>query len=111
MSAMELSFEILGETITPQRVRKMIAKASLVKWGKHPLKWRYSEITHEDAIYKKGALIPADLWHLLKRIYVDHDWSAEATIEAISEEAKKVIRAKGSQIWVYGYYRTFPPRL
>jgi hypothetical protein len=35
MEAGELFFDILGERITPERVRQVIEKASQVKWGKH----------------------------------------------------------------------------
>jgi len=67
------SFNILGYRITPQVVREIIQKASVVRWGTHLLRWRYFDVIHEGVVYHQGALIPTDLWHLLKRVYVDQD--------------------------------------
>jgi len=47
----------------------------------------------------------------LKRIYIDRDWNDDTTIEKLNEDAKKVILDSSSEIWVYGYYRTSPPRI
>jgi len=74
MDGEEVSFEILGETITPARVREVIKKASQVKWGKHLVKWRFDDIVHQGQIYKKGQMLRPDFWHLLKRIHIDREW-------------------------------------
>ena len=107
----EKSFIILGHRITPEVVREVIQKASAVQWGTHLLRWRYFDVTHEGITYHRGALIPTGLWHLLKRIYVDQDWPAETTLEKLNEDARLTIQHPDTQIYVYGYYRTDPPRL
>ena len=56
-------------------------------------------------------MLQPDLWHLLKRIYVDQHWDKSTTIEIIDKTARQVILAKDTEIWVYGYYRIVPTRL
>lgn len=102
---------VLGVSITPDTVREVIQKARTVRWGTHLLRWRYFAVTHEDVLYHHNALLPTDLWHLLKRIYVDRDWSPETTIARLNDEARAVIEHPATEIYVYGYYRTDPPRL
>lgn len=107
----DFAYEVLGQKITPDRVRRVIQKASAIRWGSHLVRWRYDDVTHQGINYKRGSLIPADTWHLLKRIYIDHDWPMNTTIEQINKDAKEVIEDKETEIWVYGYYRTMPHRL
>jgi len=102
---------VLGHRITPEIVREVRQKASVVRWGTHLVRWRYFDVTHEGTTYHRGSLIPTGLWHLLKRIYVDRDWSAGTTLEKISEDARSTIEHPTVQVYVYEYYRTDPPRL
>ena len=102
---------LLGHVITPETVRDIIQRASAVKWGTHLLRWRYFNVNYEGRTYHHNALIPTSLWHLLKRIYVDQDWP-EGTSEAqLREDSRATIQAPSTEIFVYGYYRTDPPRL
>ncbi|MBM4460894.1 MAG: hypothetical protein FJ011_24560 [Chloroflexi bacterium] len=103
--------ELLGRLITPEVVREVIQKASAIHWGVHLLRWRYFDVTHAGRVYHRGALIPTALWHLLKRIYVDQDWSADTTLDRLNADARATVQADDTEIWVYGYYRTAPPRL
>ena len=107
----EKSFTILGYVITPEVVSEVIAKASAVNWGTHLLRWRYFDVTHEGVTYHQDALISTALWHLLKRVYVDQDWPSGTTLEQLDEDARATIQNPDSEIYVYGYYRTDPPRL
>ena len=107
----EKGFVILGHHITPEVVREVIQKASAVRWGTHLLRWRYFDVAYEGTTYHQGTLISADLWHLLKRIYVDQDWPAQMTLEQLDENARSTLQDPETQIYVYGYYRTDPPRL
>lgn len=104
-------FIILGHHVTPEVVREVIQKASALRWGTHLLRWRYFDVTYEGTTYHQGALIPTDLWHLLKRIYVDQDWPVGTTLEKLNEDARSTLQHPDTQIYVYGYYRTDPPRL
>jgi len=105
------SIKILDQEITVERVQEVIKQASKMNWGTHLVRWRYDDLEHQGVKYKKGSLIPTDKWHLLKRIYIDRDWPDDTTIEKLSDDAKKVILDNSSEIWIYGYYRTSPPRL
>lgn len=106
-----ITIKILDQEITVERAREVIRKASKINWGTHLLRWRYDDVEHQSIKYKKGSLIPTAKWHLLKRIYIDRDWPDDTTIEKLTEDAKKVILDNSSEIWVYGYYRTSPPRI
>ena len=105
------SIKILNQDITVDKIRDVIGKASKVNWGTHLVRWRYDDVEHQSIKYKKGSLIPTDKWHLLKRIYIDRDWPDDTTIEKLSEDAKRVVLDNSSEIWIYGYYRTSPPRI
>lgn len=105
------SIKILNQEITSDKILEVIGKTSKVNWGTHLVRWRYDDLEHQGINYKKGSLIPTDKWHLLKRIHVDRDWPDDTTIEKLSEDAKKVILDNSSEIWIYGYYRTAPPRI
>jgi len=105
------SFTILGHVITPKVVGEVIAKASAVNWGTHLLRWRYFDVTHAGVTYHRDALIPTALWHVLKRVHVDQDWPSGTTLEQLNEDARATIQDPNSEIYVYGYYRTDPPRL
>lgn len=59
----------------------------------------------------RNALIPTALWHLLKRIYVDQEWPLDTSIEDLSNDARSTIKHPATEITVYGYHRTNPPRL
>jgi len=107
----EKSYHILGRTITPTTVREVIVKASAINWGTHLLRWRYFDVVHRGVTYHRGALIPTSLWHLLKRIYVDQDWPVGTTLEQFNEDARATVLDSETEIYVYGYYRTDPPRL
>ena len=89
----------------------MIEKAYAVRWGAHLLRWRYFDVQHGDIRYRHDALIPAAQWHLLKRVYVDHDWPSGTRLEDLNQEARATIQNSDTDIYVYGYYRTDPPRL
>jgi hypothetical protein len=102
---------LLGYVITPETVHGVIQKASVIKWGTHLLRWRYFDVYHEGVTYHRDALIPADLWHVLKRVYVDQDWPVGTTVGELNEDARVTVQDPGSEIYVYGYYRTAPPRL
>jgi hypothetical protein len=107
----EKVFNVLGYRITPQVVDGIIQEASEVQWGTHLLRWRYFDVTHEGVVYHQGSLIPTDLWHLLKRIYVDQDWPVGTTMEQFNQDARSTIQDPETKIYVYGYYRTDPPRI
>lgn len=107
----DFSLKILSQKITVNKVREVIQKATKVNWGTHLIRWRYEDIEHEGISYKKGDLITTDLWHLFKRIYIDKDWPINTTVNDLSEDARKVICDRTTEIWVYGYYRTSPPRI
>lgn len=102
---------VLEHEITPETVRDILQKASVVKWGTHLLRWRYFDLEHEGTVVHRDTLIPTARWHLLKRIYVDQDWPAETTLEQLNEDAYDTIQHPDTDIYVYGYYRTDPPRL
>ena len=106
----EKSFFIVRHRITPEVIREVLQKASVVRWGTHLLRWRYFDVTHEGIIYHKGALISTGLWHLLKRIYVDQDWPVGTSLEKLNEDTRLTIQHPDTQIYVYGYYRTDPHR-
>lgn len=111
MKAPEKAIVVLRHTITPETVREVIRKASAVHWGTHLLRWRYFDVTHEGMTYHRDALVPTALWHLLKRIYVDQAWPPGTTLEQLHDDARVTIAEPGTEIYVYGYYRTDPPRL
>ena len=111
MQNLEKRITLLDRVITPESVRGVIQKASAVQWGTHLLRWRYFDVHREGVTYHRDALIPADLWHLLKRVYVDQDWPPGTTQEALNREARITIQNPETEIYVYGYYRTDPPRL
>jgi len=103
--------EVLGHIITPAVVRSVIQQAAAVNWGTHLLRWRYFDVTHENVTYHTGTLIPTALWHLLKRVYVDGDWPPGTTLNELNRDARATIEDANTVIYVYGYYRTAPPRL
>lgn len=111
MDNIEKSIDVLGYIVTPEMVREVIQKASVIKWGTHLLRWRYFDVTHAGMTYPRNSLIPTSLWHLLKRIHVDGDWPEDTTLEKLSEDAKATVLHPSTDIYVYGYYRTAPPRL
>ena len=106
----EKSIVVLGHTISPETVREVIRKASAVRWGTHLVRWRYFDVTHEGVTYHRDALVPTGLWHLLKRVYVDQEWPLATTLERLNEDARATVEGPGTEIYVYGYYRTDPPR-
>jgi hypothetical protein len=106
----EQAIQVLGQAITPETVREVIQKARAVRWGTHLLRWRYFDVTHEGVTYHHNALIPTALWHLLKRIYVDQEWPPDTTLEQLHDGARATIEHPATEIYVYGYYRTDPPR-
>lgn len=108
---MAKSVTLLERVITPETVLKIIRKASAIKWGNHLVRWRYFDVSHEGVMYHHDALIPAGLWHLLKRIYVDQDWPCGTSLEELNADTRSVIQNPNAEIHVYGYYRTDPPRL
>jgi hypothetical protein len=103
--------ELLGRKITPEMVRQTIEKAALIRWGTHLVRWRYFDIEHENITYHRNAMIPSGLWHLLKRIYVDQDWPIGTTQDKLDEAARAVVEHPDTKIYIYGYYRTDPPRI
>ena len=105
------SITVVNTVITPETVRKIIEKASVVNWGTHLLRWRYFNVNHEGTTIQRGALIPTALWHLLKRVYVDQEWPQGTTVEDLNVDARFTVQSPDSEIYVYGYYRTNPPRL
>lgn len=107
----EESINVLGRIITPDLVRETIRKASATHWGTHSVRWRYFDVTHAGTTYRRGTLLPTSLWHLLKRVYVDQDWPSNTTLEKLNEDARATIQDPQTEIYVYGYYRTTPPRL
>ena len=68
-------------------------------------------MNHEGVTYHRDSLIPAGLWHLLKRVYVDQDWPSGTTLENLNKEAQAAIQNPETEIYLYGYYRTDPPRM
>jgi len=103
--------QILGRTITPSKVNQIIQQASAASWGTHLKEWKFKDVRYSSYFYSKGDLIPTQLWHLLKRIHVDKDWPEGTTLEQFDEEIRQTITNPESIIFVYGYYRTSPPRL
>ena len=104
-------FDIVGYRITREIVKEVLEKAAAVRWGTHLLRWRYFDVIHEGITYHKASLVPSNLWHLLKRIYVDQDWAIDTTLEKFNQDARSTIRSHDTDIYVFGYYRTDPPRL
>lgn len=111
VQAIPASATLLGQVITPETVRQIIQEALAIEWGSHLLRWRYFDVRNEGVTYHHNALIPADLWHLLKRVYVDQDWPVGTSLSSLAEDARSVVRHPNTEIYVYGYYRTDPPRL
>jgi len=107
----QTSFEILGHLITPELVPAIMRKAAGIRWGTHLLRWRYFDVTHAGIQVHRGSLIPTATWHLIKRVYVDQDWPVGTTLDRLNADARATLLADDSEIWVYGYYRTDPPRL
>ena len=105
------SLTLLGYIITPQLVLEISQKASNANWGAHLLRWRYFDVHHEGFTYHRNALIPSGLWHLLKRVYVDQDWPAGASQVDLDRDIRATIQHAETEIYIYGYYRTDPPRL
>lgn len=102
---------LLGHIVTPELVREIRQKASNARWGIHLLRWRYFEVHHDGVTYYRNALIPSGLWHLLKRIYVDQDWPTGASQEDLDCDIRETVLHPETDIYIYGYYRTDPPRL
>jgi hypothetical protein len=75
------------------------------------IRWRYFDVIYEGTTYRKDSLIPSNLWHLLKRIYVDQDWATDTTLEKFNQDARSTIQSRDTDVYVFGYYRTNPPRL
>jgi hypothetical protein len=92
-------------------VRAIVRSASAIQWGTHLLRWRYFDVTHEGVTYHRDTLIPTALWHLLKRVYVDQEWPIGTTLEKLNDDARATIEDPATEIYVFGYYRTDPPRL
>jgi len=111
MDAPEKAIIVLGYTMTPETVREVIRNASAVHWGTHLLRWRYFDVTYEGMTYHRDALVPTALWHLLTRIDVDQAWPTGTTLEHLHDDARVTIAEPGTEISVYGYSRTAPPRL
>ena len=105
------SATLLGRIITPETVREVIRKASAIRWGTHLLRWRYFDVHHEGVTYHRNAMVPSQLWHLLKRVYVDQDWPVGTSLEKLDQDARAAVEHPDTEIFVYGYYRTTPPRL
>ena len=42
---------------------------------------------------------------------MDHSWPAGTGLEELNEDARATIQAPNTEIYVYGYHRTDPPRL
>ncbi len=102
---------LLGQEVAPETVQQVIRKAAKIQWGTHLLRWRYFDVVHEGTTYHRDILLPSGIWHLLKRIYVDQDWPIGTTQEDLDKAAREVVEDTSTQIYVYGYYRTDPPRL
>jgi hypothetical protein len=107
----EKTIRVLEHSITPETVREILQRARAVRWGTHLLRWRYFDVSHQGVTYHHNALLPTALWHLLKRVYVDREWPPETTLEQLNDEARTTIEHPETEIYVYGYYRTDPPRL
>jgi len=105
------SLTLLGHAITPHTVREIRQKAAHTGWGAHLLRWRYFDVQHKGVTYHRNALVPSGLWHLLKRVYVDQDWPADTSQEDLAADIMATIQNARTEIYVYGYYRTDPPRL
>ena len=105
------SLTVLGRMITPELVREVSQKAASAGWGTHLLRWRYFDVHHESVTYHRNALIPSGLWHLLKRVYVDQDWPAYTRQEDLAADIQATIQDVTTEIYIYSYYRTDPPRL
>jgi hypothetical protein len=107
----ENTVRILEYLVTPETVREVIQRASAVRWGTHLLRWRYFDVSPEGMTYHHNGLIPTATWHLLKRIHVDREWPPATTLKQRNDEACATIEHSETEIYVYGYYRTDPPRL
>ncbi len=105
------SLAVLGYIITPEIVREIRQKASNTRWGTHLLRWRYFEVHHEGVTYHRNTLIPSGLWHLLKRVYVDQDWPVGTRQDDLNRDVQATIQHAETEIYIYGYLRTDPPRL
>jgi hypothetical protein len=106
----EKTIIVLAHPVTPETVCDIVRRASALQWGTHLLRWRYFDVTHEGVTYRRDALIPTALWHLLKRVYVDQEWPPGTTPEKLNDDARATIEDPATEIYVYGYYRTDPPR-
>ena len=104
------SLTLLGHIVTPELVREICQKAANARWGTHLLRWRYFEVHHAGVTYHRNALIPSGMWHLLKRVYVDQDWPMDASQEDLDRDIRATILHPEAEIYIYGYYRTEPPR-
>ena len=111
MEAEERTLVVVGQTITPETVQAVLRRASAVHWGTHLLRWRYFEVTHAGVTYHRDALLPTALWHVLKRVYVDQEWPPGTTLAELNAAARAAIEDTRTEIYVYGYYRTDPPRV
>ena len=102
---------LLGKTFYPEDVKQVIHKASAVQWSSHQKKWIFRDVEWGGHVYSKGVSIPTELWHYLKRVYVDRDWSEGTTLEQFRQDIRRTLMDSKTQIFVYGYYRTAPPRI
>ena len=98
-------------TLTPETGREVIRQASAVHWGTHLLRWRSFDVTHEGVTDHCDALVPTALWHLRTRRDVEQAWPPGTTLEHRRDDARVTIAEPETEISVYGYYRTAPPRL
>ena len=105
------SLTLLGYNVTPELVHEVCQKASKARWGTHLLRWRYFEVHHDGVTYHRNALIPSGLWHLLKRVYVDQDWPMDTSQEDLDRDIRETVLHPETEIYIYGYHRTDPPRL
>ncbi len=101
---------VLGPTMAPETVREVIRQAAAVHSGTHWLRWRYFDVIYEGVTDHRNVLLPTALWHLLKRNDVDQTWSPGTTLEQLGIGARATSEDPGTEMYVYGYYRTDPPR-
>ena len=94
------SLTLPGYMITPELVREISQKTSNARWGTHLLRWRYFEVHYDGVTYHRHALIPAGVWHLLKRVYVDQAWPVGTRQEDLDRDIRATIQHAETEIYV-----------
>lgn len=94
-----------GRQATEEELARIIAHVAQAPFASHlvrPPRWL------RDALAERGitlpARVPADEFHLLRRIYLDKQWPPGTTVETYVQDLQQAVRHPEAEIWTYRYY-------